>query len=66
MESAKEDEPEKKTVTAKSRKNEKSTFEEVIGSPVAKQVGRELVRGVFGLLFGTTPRRRTTRRRSIF
>jgi DNA helicase HerA-like ATPase len=50
----------------KSRKKEKSTFEEVISSPVAKQVGREVVRGVFGLLFGTAPRRRTTRRRSIF
>lgn len=48
-------------------KKEKSTFEEVIASPVAKQVGRELVRGVFGLLFGTAPRKRTsTRRRSIF
>lgn len=41
-----------------SRKQEKSTFEEVISSPVAKQVGRELVRGVFGVLFGTTSRRR--------
>ncbi len=48
-------------------KKEKSTFEEVIASPVAKQVGKELVRGVFGLLFGTAPRRRTSpRRRSIF
>lgn len=47
--------------TASTRK-EKSTFEEVISSPMAKQVGRELVRGVFGMLFGTTTRR-TTRRR---
>jgi uncharacterized protein len=47
------------------RKKEKSTFEEVMGSPVAKQVGRELVRGVFGMLFGSAPRR-STRRRSIF
>jgi hypothetical protein len=30
-------------------------------------VGKELVRGVFGLLFGTsTTRRRSTKRRSIF
>jgi uncharacterized protein len=50
---------------ARGRK-EKSTFDEVMGSPVAKQVGREIVRGVFGMLFGTTPRRRSTRRRSIF
>jgi uncharacterized protein len=49
---------------ATSRKQEKSTFESVITSPVAKQVGKEIVRGVFGMLFGTTPRRRTTRRRS--
>jgi uncharacterized protein len=53
--------------SSRSAKKEKSTFEEVISSPVAKQVGKELVRGVFGLLFGTAPRRRTpTRRRSIF
>ncbi|MBS1978707.1 MAG: DUF853 family protein [Bacteroidetes bacterium] len=43
---------------------QKSTFEEIIASPVAKQVGKELVRGVFGMLFGTAPaRRRTTRSR---
>jgi DNA helicase HerA-like ATPase len=46
-------------------KKEKSTFEEVMTSPVAKQVGKEIVRGVFGMLFGT-PARRSTRRRSIF
>ena len=44
------------------QRKEKSTFEEVMGSPVAKQVGREIVRGVFGMLFGTTTRRRSTRR----
>ncbi len=47
---------------AKSGRIEKSTFEQVMTSPVAKQVGRELVRGVFGMLFGAAPRR-TTRRR---
>jgi DNA helicase HerA-like ATPase len=41
-----------------STRREKSTFEEVISSPVAKQVGRELVRGVFGVLFGTPTRSR--------
>jgi hypothetical protein len=46
-------------------RREKSTFEEVLTSPVAKQVGRELVRGVFGVLFGTTTRR-SSRRRNIF
>jgi hypothetical protein len=58
-----EEDPQKSS--AKGRK-ERSTFEEVMGSPVAKQVGREIVRGVFGMLFGTTPRRRSTRRKSIF
>lgn len=47
------------------RKQEKSTFEEVLSSPVTKQVGRELVRGVFGVLFGTT-RRRSTKRGGLF
>jgi uncharacterized protein len=42
---------------------EKSTFEEVLSSPVAKQVGRELVRGVFGMLFGSVPKRKASRRR---
>lgn len=41
---------------------EKSTFEQVMSSPVAKQVGRELVRGVFGMLFGSAPRRSSRRR----
>jgi uncharacterized protein len=49
-----------------SRKQEKSTFDEVMGSPVAKQVGREIVRGVFGMLFGSTPRRTTRRKGGIF
>ncbi len=53
--------PQNQPVT-RSARVEKSTFEQVMTSPVAKQVGRELVRGVFGMLFGTT-QRRTTRRR---
>ena len=48
-----------------SRRQEKSTFEEVISSPMAKQVGRELVRGVFGVLFGKTPRR-SSRKGGLF
>jgi uncharacterized protein len=59
-----EEEADRKT-NSRSKKAEKSTFEQVMTSPVAKQVGRELVRGVFGMLFGTSTRR-TTRRRSIF
>jgi hypothetical protein len=48
---------EEKGQSRTSTRREKSTFEEVISSPMAKQVGRELVRGVFGVLFGRTPRR---------
>ena len=58
-----QEEPEPRQARSTRSKKEKSTFDEVMGSPVAKQVGRELVRGVFGMLFGTTPRRRSTRRR---
>lgn len=45
------------STTTRSRK-EKSTLEEVMSSPVSRQIGRELVRGVFGMLFGTRTRRR--------
>ncbi len=55
-----------KTKTSSTRKPEKSTFEEVMASPVAKQVGRELVRGVFGMLFGSAPRRSSRRKTSLF
>ncbi|HWA33230.1 MAG TPA: helicase HerA-like domain-containing protein, partial [Cyclobacteriaceae bacterium] len=43
--------------SGRAAKPEKSTFEQVMTSPVAKQVGKELVRGVFGMLFGSAPRR---------
>jgi DNA helicase HerA-like ATPase len=48
----------KATKKAGTKRMEKSTFEEVLSSPVAKQVGKELVRGVFGMLFGTPTRSR--------
>ncbi len=48
---------------AKTSRQEKSTFEEVMASPIVKQVGKEIVRGVFGMLFGSAPRRSTSRRR---
>jgi DNA helicase HerA-like ATPase len=47
---------------ATTTRREKSTFEEVISSPVAKQVGKELVRGVFGVLFGTPTRSRSRKK----
>lgn len=56
---------EEKKRTASTRK-EKSTFDEVISSPIAKQMGRELVRGVFGVLFGKAPRRSSRSRGGIF
>lgn len=49
--------------SARPAKQEKSTFEEVLSSPITKQVGKELVRGVFGMLFGSAPRRSYSRRR---
>lgn len=60
QEEEKAETPAKKATS--SRRQEKSTFEEVMASPLTKQVGREIVRGVFGMLFGTT--RRTTKRKS--
>jgi hypothetical protein len=44
-------------------RREKSTLEQVLQSSAARQVGRELVRGVFGMLFGKTTRSRS---KSIF
>jgi DNA helicase HerA-like ATPase len=61
-EEAKREQQESKPASSRSRQ-EKSTFDEVLTSPVTKQIGRELVRGVFGMLFGTTPRRSNSRRR---
>jgi hypothetical protein len=49
--------------TRPSSRKEKSTFEEIMASPITKQVGKEIVRGVFGMLFGSSPRRSTARRR---
>ncbi|HEY5825576.1 MAG TPA: helicase HerA-like domain-containing protein, partial [Cyclobacteriaceae bacterium] len=46
-------------------RQEKSTMEEVMSSPITKQVGKELVRGVFGMLFGSAPRKRRSSR-SLF
>ena len=66
QEEVKEEAKEEKQSRTSSGRKEKSTFEEVMASPVAKQVGRELVRGVFGMLFGSTPRRSTRRRGGLF
>jgi hypothetical protein len=60
-----EKEDKKLKSTSRSRRKEKSTLEEMMSSSVGRQVGRELVRGFFGVLFGKTPRR-SSRSRSIF
>jgi len=51
-----------RSISSKPTRQEKSTFDEVLSSPMTKQIGRELVRGVFGMLFGKAPRT-TTRRK---
>jgi len=63
QEKQKELKQEEKTSSRTSTRKEKSTLDEVLTSPVTKQIGRELVRGVFGMLFGSAPRRTTSRRR---
>lgn len=65
MQKEQEAAPAKRAPAGRPRK-EKSTFEEVMASTAARQVGREIVRGVFGMLFGTTTRRRSTRSKGIF
>lgn len=56
---------EKKSSPRKNSRPEKSTFEEAINSPIAKQVGRtlvhEIVRGIFGVLGVNTAQRRKRR-----
>ncbi len=45
----------------KQQKEEKGMISEALSSPLAKQIGREVVRGVFGMLFGksTSSRKKT-------
>ncbi|HRX00687.1 MAG TPA: DUF853 family protein, partial [Cyclobacteriaceae bacterium] len=62
MEAQQEKVQETKTSSRSPGRKEKSTFDEVLSSPMAKQVGREVVRGIFGMLFGSAPRRSYRRR----
>jgi DNA helicase HerA-like ATPase len=41
-----------KSSTTTRRSNEKSTMEKVINAPITRQIGREIVRGLFGILTG--------------
>jgi hypothetical protein len=47
-------------VEAKKQKEETSVIADALNSPLAKQIGREVVRGVFGMLFGKSTRTRKT------
>ncbi len=38
-------------------KAEKSMFEEVVSAPITRQIGREIVRGIFGMITGKQPRK---------
>lgn len=49
---AEEQELESKTT----KKQEKSVFEQVIAAPITRQIGREIVRGIFGMLTGKKTR----------
>ncbi|PWJ60280.1 hypothetical protein CLV98_101461 [Dyadobacter jejuensis] len=63
MERVAQAEEEEKTSTKPARKikEEPSMISEALSSPLAKQIGREVVRGIFGMLFGktTTSRKKT-------
>lgn len=47
--------------TTTSKRVEKSKVEQVLSSPVAKEIGRQVVRGLFGMLFGSTSTSRRKR-----
>lgn len=44
------------TSSSSTGRRQKSTIEQVMNSSVGRQIGRSLVRGVFGMLFGKAPR----------
>lgn len=47
-----------KPTSSRSTKAEKSVVEQVVNSSLGRSIGRELVRGIFGMLFGSPKRRR--------
>lgn len=53
-----------KAQTKPSTKSEKSMFEQALNAPITKQIGREIVRGIFGMITGKKPRK--SRSGSIF
>ncbi len=45
----------------KSGREEKSTFEKVMGAPITRQIGTAIIRGLFGMLTGKKPRQSSRR-----
>jgi len=60
-ETARQEEEEVKQQKENSRpgRAEKSTMEKVINAPITRQIGTAIVRGLFGMLTGKRPRRRS-------
>lgn len=56
-EAAEIEEEKKEAKEAAPRRGEKSTFEKVLASPVTRELGKQLVRGVLGMFFGKGARR---------
>jgi DNA helicase HerA-like ATPase len=50
------DEQNQAEVTAAPAKGEKSIIEEIMGATITRQIGKEIVRGLFGMLTGKKPR----------
>ncbi len=49
---------EEEQIDYRTNKPEKSILEEVINAPITRQIGREIVRGLFGMLTGKKARLR--------
>lgn len=52
------------TNSRNSTKNSKSTVEQIFDSPITKEIGKQVVRGIFGMIFGNTGSRSTSRRKT--
>lgn len=61
-------EQQKVTEKTSSKRTEKSTLEKVVSNPVAQQFGKSLVRGVLGMLFGSSSsgRKSSSKKKSLF
>jgi len=48
---------------ARTQRPAKSTVEQIFASPITKEIGKQVVRGIFGMIFGDTGTRSTSRRK---